>query len=113
MGLGSYEAYKLTVYGTTIKRYKTARNRYKCGKYYTMKAYMGNGHKPPRILDLGIRERDVSFKFQQLYPSVKNTLLLLIFPCFIAMQLLIVSKFWAVHILKTLNHFHPKTKHVC
>jgi hypothetical protein len=51
MGLGSYEAYKSTVYGTTIKiyDYSTARNRYKCGKHYNMKAYMGNGNKPPRI----------------------------------------------------------------
>jgi len=57
MGLGSYEAYSLMVYGTTIKiyDYRTARNRYKCGKHYTMKAYMGNGHKPPRIFGLGIR----------------------------------------------------------
>jgi len=57
MGLGSYEAYKLMVYGTTIKRYdyRTAWNRYKCGKHCTMKALMGNGHKPPRILGLGIR----------------------------------------------------------
>jgi len=59
MGLGSYEAYKLTVYGTSIKRYdyRTARNRYKCEKHYTMKAYMGNGHKPQCILGLGIRHR--------------------------------------------------------
>jgi len=57
MGLGLYEAYKLMVYGTTIKSYdyRTARNRYKCGKHYTMKALTGNGHKAPCILGLGIR----------------------------------------------------------
>lgn len=37
--------------------YWTARNRYKYGKHYTMKPYMGYGHKPPRILGLGIRQR--------------------------------------------------------
>jgi hypothetical protein len=42
MGLESYEAYSLMAYGTTIKvyDYRTARNRYKCGKHYTMKAYI-------------------------------------------------------------------------
>jgi hypothetical protein len=57
MGLGAYEAKKLRVYGSTVKKhdYRTVTNKYRYGKHHTMKAYMGHEHKAQHILGLGIR----------------------------------------------------------
>jgi len=75
----------------------------------TMKALMGNGHKPPRILGLGIRQR-CKLQSPATSPLSKEHPFVAHFP-----KLYCNATLDSIEVLGSTqyNHFHPTTKQAC